>query len=108
MSYSNNELIDIKNKLKSLGIEPEKIPESNIKNMGKFLENPSQLTPEKAMEILRSLGLNKKTLKKCMKNVLGTESRTIIKDKKIGRNDKCPCSSGKKYKKCCLLSENSQ
>ena len=21
--------------------------------------------------------------------------------KKIGRNDKCPCGSGKKYKKCC-------
>ena len=23
------------------------------------------------------------------------------KDKKIGRNDPCPCGSGKKYKKCC-------
>lgn len=21
---------------------------------------------------------------------------------KIGRNDKCPCGSGKKYKKCCM------
>ena len=21
--------------------------------------------------------------------------------KKVGRNDPCPCSSGKKYKKCC-------
>ena len=21
---------------------------------------------------------------------------------KIGRNDSCPCGSGKKYKKCCL------
>jgi len=21
----------------------------------------------------------------------------------IGRNDPCPCQSGKKYKKCCLL-----
>ncbi|MFV0361660.1 MAG: SEC-C metal-binding domain-containing protein, partial [Suipraeoptans sp.] len=28
-------------------------------------------------------------------------STTIIKDKKIGRNDPCPCGSGKKYKKCC-------
>lgn len=26
---------------------------------------------------------------------------TIVKDKKIGRNDPCPCGSGKKYKKCC-------
>ena len=24
------------------------------------------------------------------------------KKKKIGRNDPCPCGSGKKYKKCCL------
>jgi len=23
-------------------------------------------------------------------------------DKKIGRNDPCPCGSGKKYKQCCL------
>ncbi len=28
-------------------------------------------------------------------------SGTIIKDKKVGRNDPCPCGSGKKYKKCC-------
>ena len=29
------------------------------------------------------------------------ESTTILKPKKIGRNDPCPCGSGKKYKKCC-------
>ena len=28
-------------------------------------------------------------------------SRTIVKDKKIGRNEPCPCGSGKKYKNCC-------
>ena len=28
-------------------------------------------------------------------------SRTIRKEAKIGRNDTCPCGSGKKYKKCC-------
>ena len=26
---------------------------------------------------------------------------TIVKGPKIGRNDPCPCGSGKKYKKCC-------
>ncbi len=25
-----------------------------------------------------------------------------IADEKIGRNDSCPCGSGKKYKKCCI------
>lgn len=27
---------------------------------------------------------------------------TVIKGEKVGRNDPCPCGSGKKYKKCCL------
>jgi uncharacterized protein YecA (UPF0149 family) len=28
-------------------------------------------------------------------------STTIRKEKKVGRNDPCPCGSGKKFKKCC-------
>lgn len=28
-------------------------------------------------------------------------SKTIINENKIGRNDPCSCGSGKKYKKCC-------
>lgn len=28
-------------------------------------------------------------------------STTVVKPPKIGRNDPCPCGSGKKYKKCC-------
>ena len=27
----------------------------------------------------------------------------VRKGEKIGRNDPCPCESGKKYKKCCLI-----
>lgn len=27
---------------------------------------------------------------------------TKPKAKKVGRNEQCPCGSGKKYKKCCL------
>ena len=27
--------------------------------------------------------------------------KTVRKGKKVGRNDPCPCGSGKKYKKCC-------
>ena len=29
------------------------------------------------------------------------KSGTVIKEKKVGRNDPCPCGSGKKYKFCC-------
>ncbi len=28
-------------------------------------------------------------------------SKTVVKEKEPGRNDPCPCGSGKKYKKCC-------
>tara|TARA_Y100001963_G_scaffold148356_1_gene226107 strand:- start:36 stop:833 length:798 start_codon:yes stop_codon:yes gene_type:complete len=30
------------------------------------------------------------------------KNRPVITGKKIGRNDPCPCGSGRKYKKCCL------
>ncbi len=32
------------------------------------------------------------------------EQKTVVKEAKIGRNDPCPCGSGKKYKKCCAVS----
>ena len=32
-------------------------------------------------------------------------TKPLVRDYlKIGRNDPCPCGSGKKYKKCCLAS----
>ncbi len=34
-----------------------------------------------------------------------TSSGTVRKSKKVGRNDPCPCGSGKKYKKCCGKNE---
>lgn len=29
------------------------------------------------------------------------KSSTVVKEAQPGRNDQCPCNSGKKYKKCC-------
>ncbi len=37
-----------------------------------------------------------------------TKKKPIKKDVKVGRNDPCPCGSGKKYKKCCGLNEDTQ
>ena len=58
------------------------------------------------------LGLRKKRSKPREKNFLekmveeyGLEDKIkslISTEPKIGRNDPCPCGSGKKYKKCCL------
>lgn len=30
------------------------------------------------------------------------KSKIVVNENKIGRNDPCPCGSGKKYKKCCI------
>ncbi len=35
----------------------------------------------------------------------GTVKKPVKKDVKVGRNDPCPCGSGKKYKKCCGLND---
>jgi preprotein translocase subunit SecA len=39
--------------------------------------------------------------------IAGTESERKIepirnRDEKVGRNEPCPCGSGKKYKQCCM------
>lgn len=34
-----------------------------------------------------------------------SKSKPIVKGDKVGRNDKCPCGSGKKFKKCCINKE---
>ena len=43
------------------------------------------LTPERRKELYRE----------------SRNSETVVKEKKIGRNDPCTCGSGKKYKHCC-------
>ena len=35
---------------------------------------------------------------------LEKKNHVLLRRKKIGRNDPCPCGSGKKFKKCCLQS----
>ena len=35
----------------------------------------------------------------------GTVNSTVRKGTKVGRNDPCPCGSGKKYKRCCGANE---
>jgi hypothetical protein len=37
-----------------------------------------------------------------MANICASVSPIVSEFEKIGRNDPCPCGSGKKHKKCCL------
>jgi len=53
-----------------------------------------------ANSILRAEFVSQKPVRRSPSYV---QSRPISDNKKIGRNDPCPCGSGKKYKKCCWL-----
>lgn len=46
-----------------------------------------------------------KALKDLMRFENAQVNQVIQRNKKIGRNDLCPCGSGKKYKKCCIDKE---
>jgi len=41
------------------------------------------------------------TIQKPVMAMSAQPGQKIVNDKKVGRNDPCPCGSGKKYKKCC-------
>jgi uncharacterized protein YecA (UPF0149 family) len=45
----------------------------------------------------------KKTQGKRLKSIDLLAPDPIKVTEKIGRNDQCPCGSGKKYKKCCIM-----
>jgi hypothetical protein len=55
-------------------------------------------------KIYAKIGVSLKDLIKTGRKVLAgeyDEKPFVREDAKIGRNDKCPCGSGLKYKKCC-------
>ena len=48
-----------------------------------------------------AVGINQEQIMQAMANYKAAHTPKI-KEYKIGRNDTCPCGSGKKYKNCCL------
>ena len=74
----------------NLGFDPEKLYYNMCDCNADWLYNLPQwdsiLTKERRKELLMEQ----------------RKSGTIVKPKKIGRNDPCPCGSGRKYKQCCM------
>ena len=60
------------------------------------LKSEEDVKREQAAKITATSGSGDGTVKK----------QPVRKDKKVGRNDPCPCGSGKKYKKCCGMNED--
>ena len=73
----------------TLDIDPEKLYYNMVEAKADWLYNRPQwegiLSPERRKELYLSQ----------------KKSGTVVKGKKVGRNDPCPCGSGKKYKLCC-------
>lgn len=73
----------------SLDFDPEKLYYNMVEAKAEWLFNLPEwdelLTPEKRKELYKAQKV----------------SGTVVKGQKVGRNDPCPCGSGKKYKKCC-------
>ena len=73
----------------SLGFDKEKLYKNMVAAKADWLYNLPQWDAIYSEEERKKLYKEQK------------ESGTIRKEKKIGRNEPCPCGSGKKYKKCC-------
>lgn len=73
----------------SLDFDSEKLYYNMVEAKAEWLYNLPEwdelLTPEKRKELYKAQKV----------------SGTVVKGQKVGRNDPCPCGSGKKYKKCC-------
>lgn len=76
--------------IKSLGLSREKTLEELAGEMLKEI-------PE-AMQSIAHLG---RALYEAALSEPRIETQPLVRSEKIGRNDPCPCGSGKKYKKCC-------
>jgi len=69
--------------------------EGHIKNSAQF----KKILNENAKDFIKSLPLKKSSGKKIQTKI--AKESGVSGDIKVGRNDPCPCGSGKKYKKCC-------
>jgi len=70
-----------------------------------MMENVKKSPLYRYMEFIEGLGIDFKTeedVETTIVNIDPLGRKIRKKKKKIGRNDPCPCGSGKKYKKCCL------
>ncbi|MFA5793591.1 MAG: preprotein translocase subunit SecA [Candidatus Brocadiia bacterium] len=73
-----------------------------MKDMEERLAALWKITSESHPEVGSFETAKKRPNEQAADNIAGDEKPVPIKvEKQIGRNDPCPCGSGKKYKKCC-------
>ena len=72
--------------------------------------NIKEETVKILFHIVPEAKIERKQVAKPMLENLGSDGtvtkKPVVKSDKVGRNDPCPCGSGKKYKHCCLDKED--
>ena len=69
-----------------------------------MIEDIKDCTVRKVLSVVPRLSSTERTqtIRATQNNIAPTQKQSPVRaQKKIGRNDPCPCGSGKKYKKCC-------
>lgn len=75
---------------------------NNMEKLSQAVEESKDLYDQNAE---RPVELDEVTLNKLAQAGYFRKTRPVERDNpKIGRNDLCPCGSGKKYKNCCMNS----
>lgn len=97
LSFSNQDSINVNNLLEvALEYVPFKGVESVNELMG-YIVDAANATPQWELKCHAPNELERVELQRFQ-----TRVNTDDQPAKVGRNDLCPCGSGKKYKKCCM------
>lgn len=94
--------------LKSIGVNTDILSIAQINQINN-IRDPKSLSGEESTAFFKSLGVNIQKLVNVMRERLSNTDKDDERFDictKIGRNDKCPCKSGKKFKKCCEKNDN--
>ena len=83
-------------------VEQLNLTEEKAEKILKEFKNmkPNQMSSKDVNKLASIVGLTPKTLAKTLRKNIPKPPPKI--SKRIGRNQKCPCGSNKKYKVCCI------
>ena len=84
--------------------EKYKLPFNATAAMKKWSQFDAErpIVPEYNMLYQKLLNAREEKMSKSGRNAIAQDNhQPVVKGRKIGRNEPCPCGSGKKYKKCC-------
>lgn len=69
---------------------------------GMIMDAVTNTGTETSQEVVNNAITNSPSID--MSQFMPRKPKQMVREHKVGRNEQCPCGSGKKYKKCCLAS----